>query len=115
MDWHYLVQLLLHVSVLQRSAASVAKPKGKRLAFSQDSKCTYSYEVAVHAARGSKSTEADGYQLYALVSAVLFLPHSEELDQSFPSFMLLKMQSVVSLKTQRSRIDVSITLASLQN
>lgn len=72
MDRHRLVLLLLYVSALEliRNAAVVAQIREKRLAFFQNSKCTYSYELAVHTARGSKSTESDGYQLYALVSTL---------------------------------------------
>lgn len=72
MDRHRLVLLLLYVSALEliRNAAVVAQIREKRLAFFQNSKCTYSYELAVHTARGSKSTESDGYQLHALVSTL---------------------------------------------
>lgn len=75
MDWHWLVLLLLYVSgfELNGNSAVVAELRGKRLAFFLHSKCTYSYEVAVHAARGSKSTENDGYQLHVLVSAFTLL------------------------------------------
>lgn len=71
MDRHHLVLLLLYVSALKliRNAA-VAQIGEKRLAFFQNSKCTYSYELAVHTARGSKSTESDGYRLHALVSTL---------------------------------------------
>ena len=71
MDWHRWILLLLQLSqalIFSKNAAAFADLKEKRLAFRQHSKCTYSYEVAVHTARGSKSTEADGYQLHALVS-----------------------------------------------
>ena len=71
MDWHRWIVLLLQVSlsfIFSKNAAAFADLKEKRLAFLQHSKCTYSYEVAVHTARGSKSTESDGYQLHALVS-----------------------------------------------
>ncbi|CAH3145087.1 unnamed protein product [Porites lobata] len=72
MDRHRLVLLLLYVSALEliRNAAVVAQIREKRLAFFQNSKCTYSYELAVHTARGSKSTESDGYQLHALVDVI---------------------------------------------
>lgn len=77
MDWHWLVLLLLYVSGFELNGNSavvnVAELRGKRLAFLLHSKCTYSYEVAVHAARGSKSTENDGYQLHVLVSAFTLL------------------------------------------
>ena len=70
MDWHSWILLLLQVSALAfcKNAAAFKELKEKRLSFVQDSKCTYSYEVAVHAARGSKSTESDGFQVHALVS-----------------------------------------------
>lgn len=72
MDRHRLVLLLLYVSALEliRNAAVVAQIREKRLTFFQNSKCTYSYELAVHTSRGSKSTESDGYQLHALVSTL---------------------------------------------
>ena len=72
MDWHCWIALLFQVSALifRKNAAAFAELKEKRLAFLQHSKCTYSYEVAVHTARGSKSTESDGFQLHALVSTL---------------------------------------------
>ena len=74
MDWHRLFLLLLQVSTLPISeiTAAFAKLNKNRLAFVQHSKCTYSYEVAVHTARGSKSSENDGYQLHALVSTLRY-------------------------------------------
>ena len=38
------------------------------LSFARYTPCSYSYELAVHTARGSRSTESDGFQLHALVS-----------------------------------------------
>ena len=60
---------LLQVLVLDFSGSStVLRPKEKRLLFVQHMQCTYSYEVAVHTARGAKSTERDGFQIHAMVS-----------------------------------------------
>ncbi len=56
--------------VFGENGAAFKELKEKRLSFVQHSKCTYSYEVAVHTARGSKSTEVDGFQVHALVSTV---------------------------------------------
>ena len=70
MDWHCWFLLLLQLLAVTfiKTAASSKEQKEKRLSFVQHSKCTYSYEVAVHTARGSKSTESDGFQIHALVS-----------------------------------------------
>ncbi len=70
MDWHCWILLLSIVSALAicKNAAAFKELKEKRLSFVQHSKCTYTYEVAVHTARGSKSTESDGFQVHALVS-----------------------------------------------
>ena len=70
MDWQYWILLLLQVSALafSKTTATLNDLKEKRLSFVQDTRCTYSYEVAVHVARGSKSTESDGFQVHALVS-----------------------------------------------
>lgn len=70
MDWHRWILLFLLV-------AAFAEINGKRLAYLQHSKCTYSYEVAVYTARGSKSTESDGCQIHALVSTVASAPFVE--------------------------------------
>lgn len=70
MDWHCWILLLLQLSAaaFSKTAAASKDQKEKRIVFIQHSKCTYSYEVAVHTARGSKSTESDGFQVHALVS-----------------------------------------------
>lgn len=70
MEWHCWIVLLLQFSVVAfRANVTASKdPNEKRLSFLQQSKCTYSYELAVHTARGSKSTESDGFQVHALVS-----------------------------------------------
>lgn len=70
MEWHCWIFLLLQFSVVAfRANVTASKdPNEKRLSFLQQSKCTYSYELAVHTARGSKSTESDGFQVHALVS-----------------------------------------------
>lgn len=72
MDWYYLVVLILSAPALEffGNPKVLAEQRGKRLAFSQHSKCTYSYEVALHFARGSKSTDSNGYQLQVLVSSI---------------------------------------------
>jgi len=70
MDWHFWILLFLNVSALVygKNTATFKELKERRLSFIVQSKCTYSYEVAVHTARGSKSTESDGFQVHALVS-----------------------------------------------
>ena len=70
MDWHCWILLLLQVSAVAfyKNTTALKEIQEKRLSFLQHSKCTYSYEVAVHTARGSKSTESDGFQVHALVS-----------------------------------------------
>ena len=75
MDWHCWILLLLQASALSSSqtAAVFAEVNEKRLSFLQHSKCTYSYEVAVHTARGSKSTESEGYHIHAVVSTYNYL------------------------------------------
>ena len=80
MDWHCWILLLVQFArlVLCKEPAVLSDLKEKRLAFLQHSKCNYSYEVAVHTARGSKSTESDGYQLHALVSIFWVITFSEE-------------------------------------
>ena len=52
-------------------AAVVLEQKQQRLSFAQDTTCTYTYEVAVHTARGAHSTASDGFQVHALVSSLL--------------------------------------------
>jgi len=69
MDWYYLVVLILSALEFFGNPEVLAEQRGKRLAFSQHSKCTYSYEVALHFARGSKSTDSNGYQLHVLLSS----------------------------------------------
>ena len=71
MDWRCWILLFLQVSALafSKNAAAFKELKEKRLFFVQHSRCTYSYEVAGHTARGSKSTESNGFQVHALVSA----------------------------------------------
>lgn len=71
MDWHFLFLGLLQGFAFLFTKEASALPgllKQGHLLFLQNSKCIYSYEVAVHTARGSKSTESDGYHLHALVS-----------------------------------------------
>ena len=71
MDWHFLFLGLLQGFAFLFTKEASALPRllnQGHLVFLQNSKCIYSYEVAVHTARGSKSTESDGYQLHALVS-----------------------------------------------
>ena len=71
MDWHFLFLGLLQGFAFLFTKEASALPgllNQGHLVFVQNSKCIYSYEVAVHTARGSKSTESDGYQLHALVS-----------------------------------------------
>lgn len=75
MDWHYLVVMILSAPALGffGNPEVLAKQRGKRLAFFQHSKCTYSNEVAevaLHFARGSKSTDSNGYQLHVHVSSL---------------------------------------------
>ena len=85
MDWHRWSLLLLQLSFLDfgKNAAEFAQLTEKRLFFLQHSKCTYSYEVAVHTARGSKSTESDGYQLHALVRITLIASCLSEIQLLF--------------------------------
>lgn len=70
MDWQCWILIFLQVLAVafSKTAAGFKEQKEKRLSFTQHSKCLYSYEVAVHVARGSKSTESDGFQVHALVS-----------------------------------------------
>lgn len=71
MDWHFLFLGLLQGFAFLFTQEASALPgllNQGHLVFVQNSKCIYSYEVAVHTARGSKSTESDGYQLHAVVS-----------------------------------------------
>ena len=68
MDWYCCILLQVLAVTFGKNAAASKELKERRLSFVQHSKCTYSYEVAVHTARGSKSTENDGFQIHALVS-----------------------------------------------
>jgi len=54
--------------------AVVLDQKQTRLSFFQHAKCTYTYEVAVHTARGARSTASDGFHVHALVSLLLKPP-----------------------------------------
>lgn len=69
MNWlRCLVALLQVILYLDYSKGAVLKQNRTLLSFVQHAKCTYSYEVAVHSARGAHSTEIDGFQVHALVS-----------------------------------------------
>ena len=70
MAWCYLwlLFLWLDLRILASSGSQFA-----RLSFSAHCTCTYSYELVVHTARGSHSTESDGFQVHALVSRTVFL------------------------------------------
>ena len=71
MDWYCWILLWqFSALVFVKNAAAFKELKERRLSFVQHSRCTYSYEVAVHTARGSKSTYSDGFQVHALVSIV---------------------------------------------
>ena len=48
--------------------AGAAAVLGQRLSFVTQSTCRYDYEVAVHSARGTRSTVSEGFHLHALVS-----------------------------------------------
>ena len=50
MDWHCWTVLLVIVSAVasHENAAASEKIQEKRLSFDQHSKCTYSYELALH-------------------------------------------------------------------
>ena len=65
MTWCFLwlLCLLLDCGVLAHSQSQFA-----RLSFGAQHVCTYSYELVVHTARGSRSTESEGFQVHALVS-----------------------------------------------
>ena len=89
MDRHCWTVLLVIVSAVafHENAAASDKIQEKRLSFDQHSKCTYSYELAVHTARGSKSTATDGSQIHAMVSyEEKTADNSVKLDQHFKFF-----------------------------
>ena len=62
------LQLILNLSILNHCNGALSSPKQRSLSFDRYSKCTYSYEVSIHTARGAQSTASDGYQVHALVS-----------------------------------------------
>ena len=62
------MQLVLNLSILHHCSGILLSQKQRSLSFDRYSKCTYSYEVSIHTARGAQSTASDGYQVHALVS-----------------------------------------------
>ena len=69
----HFMTLVLNLSFLSRCNGAILSQKQRLFSFDLDSKCTYSYEVSIHTARGAQSTASDGYQVHALVSFVYFL------------------------------------------
>ena len=65
------MQLVLNLSILHHCSGILLSQKQRSLSFDRYSKCTYSYEVSIHTARGAQSTASDGYQVHALVSFFL--------------------------------------------
>lgn len=59
--------LILEIILMIRHARAAAV-LGQRLSFVKQSTCTYDYEVAVHTARGTRTTASEGFHLHALVS-----------------------------------------------
>ena len=70
MKWlcNFMVLLGIILALDHSWGAVVLKQKQKRLLFVPHVKCTYSYEVAVHTARGAHYTASNGFQLHAVVS-----------------------------------------------
>ena len=67
-----LLALLQAILALDYSRGAVVLDQQQtRLSFIQHAKCTYTYEVAVHTARGARSTASDGFRVHALVSLFL--------------------------------------------
>ena len=67
MHWLRCFPIILEI-ILTIHHAGAAAVLGQRLSFVAQSTCTYDYEVAVHTARGTRSTVSEGFHLHALVS-----------------------------------------------
>lgn len=81
-----LLALLQAILALDYSrGAVVLDQKQTRLSFIQHAKCTYTYEVAVHTARGARSTASDGFRVHALVSLFLKTYFSSTLHPPCPT------------------------------
>ena len=63
---HYFAIILEIILTIHHAEAATVL--GQRLSFVVHSTCTYDYEVAVHTARGTRSTVSEGFHLHALVS-----------------------------------------------
>ena len=72
MHWLRCFPIILEI-VLTIHHAGAAAVLGQRLSFVAQSTCTYDYEVAVHTARGTRSTVSEGFHLHALVSRKICL------------------------------------------
>ena len=71
MNWRCCSVIFLQVflAVDHSSAAALLEQRRKPLSFVHQASCTYDYEVAVHTARGARSTAGEGFHLHALVSS----------------------------------------------
>ena len=67
----FLLLIVVGFSSLEYCRGAILDQSQGLLSFGQHIKCTYTYEVAVHTARGVHSTASDGYQVHALVSLTL--------------------------------------------
>lgn len=67
MHWLRCFPIILEI-ILAIHHSGAAAVLGQRLSFVAQSTCTYDYEVAVHTARGTRSTVSEGFHLHALVS-----------------------------------------------
>ena len=76
------MQLILNLSILNHCSRALSSPKQRSLSFDRYSKCTYSYEVSIHTARGAQSTASDGYQVHALVRFSYVFPVLSKMLQS---------------------------------
>jgi hypothetical protein len=70
MDSSFIFMLFLalqQVLIMKGFESSDHGQTSTQLLFKLGTPCTYSYQVAVHTARGSKSTASQGYEVYTLV------------------------------------------------
>ncbi|XP_068740821.1 uncharacterized protein [Montipora capricornis] len=96
--------LLVFVGFLSRNYCRGAflDQKQKLLSFGQHIKCTYTYELAVHTARGAHSTASNGYQVHALVDVTPML--HEHSGKQLKHLMKLDIREPRLRRVQHGRV-----------
>ncbi|XP_068740843.1 protein mono-ADP-ribosyltransferase PARP16-like isoform X1 [Montipora capricornis] len=74
-----LLRFVVGFSSWNYSKGAFLDQKQRLLSFGHHIKCTYTYEVAVHTARGAHSTTSNGYQVHALILICNTIPSFDNL------------------------------------